>query len=110
MDIKTKPIRKTDYITDTIENINSNTSLFKEKIEEIYDELGLDSDTGSIEVDRVYSSAVHVKNGGNILIYSKENDNVVGLISVDPETNKSIAEFDKIKVGTIEIDSTVVGE
>ena len=110
MDIKTKPIRKTDYITDTIENINSNTSLFKEKIEEIYDELGLDSDTGSIEVDRVSSSAVHVKNGGNILIYSKENDNVAGLISVDPETNKSIAEFDKIKVGTIEIDSTVVSK
>jgi len=113
--IQTDTIRNTDYVTDGIQIMNSNTQTLKENIERLVNgmEFNIDNNEKGSKATVVLSKAtvgnVEIDGSGSIKIRSNGSDGgIIGYIDVDDVDGKSVAHFDKVQCEVLENGSSVV--
>lgn len=112
--IQTDTIRNTDYVTEGIQIMNSNTQTLKENIERLVNgmEFNIDDKEKGSKATVVLSKAtignIEIDGTGSIKIYSNGSDGgAVGYIAFDDEDGKSVAHFDKVQCEVLENGSSV---
>ncbi len=114
MKIQTDTIRNTDYVTQGIQTMNSNTQALKEAIEMVANgmEFEINKENGSkatISLSKATIGNVEIDGSGSITIYSNDSTGGrIGYIGVDEEDKKSVAYFDEVQCGVLVNGSGVV--
>lgn len=113
--IQTDTIRNTDYVTEGIQIMNSNTQTLKENIERLVNGMEFDIDDNekgskaTVVLSKATIGNVEIDGSGSITIYSNDSTGGrIGYIGVDDEDKKSVAYFDEVQCGVLVNGSSVV--
>ena len=113
--IQTDTIRNTDYVTEGIQIMNSNTQTLKENIERLVNGMEFEIDDmekgskATVVLSKAKVGNIEIDGTGSIKIYSNGSDGgAIGYIDVDDVDGKSVAHFDKVQCEVLENGSSVV--